>query len=275
MNRLVAVLMAVALTVSAARAANTIQLQIDGSTASASIQLPPDISVEFSLAFEQVSGLSAQNLGLTAGLVDPTDATLLARLPSGASIPAAFPVLIAVEPPATGSLSFTGVVAISIHTSNLLWTPGTPLRLLAAPLGGAFVDITSGTSAGSYRAGANKGGFSEFLVVSDLRAVDTVIAAKFNGLQSVLTRYSQTIPAGVRTTLQAQLDAAHSSYVASDPHGAADTMGTFAATVRDHSGTEIPDLWRASRDVADVAGELRSGAATLRYSLLLKASAGP
>ena len=196
-------LMAIVLAVSAANATDTVQIQIDQNTASASIQPTAGVSVDFSLTFEQVSGLTAQNLGLSAGVVNPTNAALVARLPQGTSIPAGLPVLIAVEPPSTGSLSFLGIVAISLHTTNLSWTPGTPLRLLAAPLGGKFVDITASTAAGSYRAGANKPGFSEFLVVADLRPIDTVIAEKLDGLQSKLTQYSASIPAVLEASLQA------------------------------------------------------------------------
>lgn len=267
-------LMAIVLAVSAANATDPVQIQIDQNTASASIQPTAGVSVDFSLTFEQVSGLTAQNLGLSAGVVNPTNAALVARLPQGTSIPAGLPVLIAVEPPSTGSLSFRGIVAISLHTTNLSWTPGTPLRLLAAPLGGKFVDITASTAAGSYRAGANKPGFSEFLVVADLRPVDTVIAEKLDGLQSKLTQYSASIPAALEASLQAQLDTARSAYVANDPRGAADAIGGFTATVQQHSGAEILDVWRAARDVANVAGELRSAAATLSYSLLLKANSG-
>lgn len=274
MGRTCAAVMAVFFAATMASAVDTVQIQIGQATASASIQLQPDFAVEFTLTFEQVSGLTAQNLGLSAGLVDPANVALLARLPHGASIPAAFPVLIAVEPPSTGSFSFDGVVAISLHTTNLSWTPGTPLRLLAAPLGGSFEDITSSTGSGSYRVGANKGGFSEFLVVSDLRTVDAVIAEKFERLRSTLARYSQTIPASVRASLQAQLDAAQASYGENDPAGAAEKIGTFATTVQQHAGAEIPNVWRASRDTSNVAGELRAGAATLKYSLLLTADSG-
>ena len=274
MKRILAGLMGVALAASATSATDPIAIQIGQRSASVFIQLPPNLSVDFSLAFEQVSGLTEQSIGLSAGFVDPTNAALLARLPQGASIPAAFPVLIAVEPPSIGPLSFTGVVAISLLTPNLVWTPGTPLRLFAAPLGGEFVDITSGTSAGSYRAGASKGGFSEFLVVSDLRAVDTVIAQKFDRLQSKLNQYALAIPASIKADLQARLEAARSSYVAGNPQHAALTIDGFAATVQQHGDTEIPNIWRASRDVTNIAGELRSGAATLSYSLGLKASSG-
>jgi hypothetical protein len=262
------------LAVPTAIVADSIQIDVAGNTATAAIELPNQISLDFTLTFEQVTNLSATNLGLTATLVDPANLALRSRLPQGSTIPAAFPVIVTVEPPAAGGLAFNGVVSIALHTVDLAWSPGTPLRLLAAPLGGAFVDITSSTGSGSYRAGANKGGFSEFLVVADLRTVDAVIADKFDRLQSTLTQNASSIPAALRTDLQSQLDAARSALSAGDPAGAASAIAGLAATVQQHSGTEIPDQWRASRDVVNVAGELRSAAATLSYSLLLKANSG-
>jgi hypothetical protein len=44
--------------------------------------------------------------------------------------------------------------------------------------------------------------------------------------------------------------------------------------VKQNSGAAIPDVWRSSRDVVNVAGDLRAGASTLKFSLLFKASGG-
>ena len=39
--------------------------------------------------------------------------------------------------------------------------------------------------------------------------------------------------------------------------------------MEDHSGSDIPEVWRAARDLDNVAGYLRAGADTLRFSLNL------
>jgi hypothetical protein len=49
-------------------------------------------------------------------------------------------------------------------------------------------------------------------------------------------------------------------------------VDAFAAEVQEHSGSDIPDVWRASGGVVNVAGYLRAGAGTLRFSLSLKSS---
>ena len=50
-------------------------------------------------------------------------------------------------------------------------------------------------------------------------------------------------------------------------------MRAFSRYVKDHSGEEIPDVWRANcSPVVNVAGLLRSAADTLRFSLNRKIS---
>jgi hypothetical protein len=249
-------------------------VEISGNRVTATIGLTGDVKANLELRFEQVLGLNVQNLGLSAKLIDPADLSLAARLPASSTVPVAFPVLISIDAPSTGSLAFSGVVAIDLHTHNLAYTPNTPLRLLAAESGKNFQDITASNSLGSYRTGANKGGFSEFLIVADLRPVNTVITEKFQRLQSKLTDNASSIAGPVLTALQSTLDAARASFLANDPLAAADKIQQFAELARQNAGSAIPDVWRSTRDIVNVAGDLRSGASTLKFSLLLKASGG-
>jgi uncharacterized protein DUF6689 len=249
-------------------------VEISENHVTALIELPGDLKADLNLSFEQALGLSAESLGLSARVIDPADLSLAARLPSSSSIPVGFPVLIAIEPPASGPLAFSGLVTIDLHTHNLAYTPNSPLRLLAAEAGKKFQDITVSTSLGSYRAGGAKGGFSEFLIVADVRPVNTVIAEKFQRLQSKLDDNASSIASAVLSTLQTALGAARTSYLANDALGAAEKTQQFADLVKQNSGAAIPDVWRSSRDVVNVAGDLRSGASTLKFSLLFKASGG-
>jgi uncharacterized protein DUF6689 len=249
-------------------------ITIAQNSVTASVQLPGDVTADLNLQFEQALGLTVESLGLSAKLVSPSDLGLAARLPTSASVPAGFPVLITIEAPSTGSLAFSGVVAIDLHTHNLTYTTNSPLRLFAAEAGTSFQDITGSTGLGSYRAGATKGGFSEFLIVADVRSVDTVIAEKFQRVQSVLDANASSIASAVLTTLRTTLSAARASYLASDALTASEKVEQFADTVKQNSGSSIPDVWRSARDVVNVAGDLRSGASTLKFSLLFKASGG-
>jgi hypothetical protein len=281
MRKVVVAFLFVALaSAAAARAQGISNLVISGNQVTATLDLP-GISADLTLTFEQVVGLSAANLGLSAQLVNPADsgyAALLARFPAPAAqlaasglatLPAAFPVLVRVQPPASGGLSFSGIQALEIHTHNLDLTANCPLRLFSAPAGGAFHDITSTMGIGSYRVRGSGGSFSEFVIVADTRPLATVVNLKFDALGNLLSTYGDAIPAPLLSDLTHQLQAARAFYQAGDNVNAANAVAGFADTVRRNSGTAIPDVWRASGDLPNVAGRLRAAAGTLSFSLSL------
>lgn len=233
------------------------------------------VSLDIELEFESVIGLSLSSLGLSADLIDPVDPNLLARLPVGRpiSIPAAFPVLLTIEPPSTGPLSFTGTYSLEIHTHNLSYQGLSPLRLLRSPLGGEFQDVTSLTAAGSYRARGTDGGFSQFLIGSDTTAVDSVIADKLARLGGELAVLCDLFATDIYDDLLAILDDIEWQWSNHQLAAAIDSVDDFVATIVEHSGgDEIPDVWRSSRDLTNVAGTLRGSALTLRFSLSQKAN---
>lgn len=271
MQKLAILLLTGALLAIPLRAQAPIEIVVDGNEAVAEIELPGGIEAELTLTFESVVGLTAANLGITASTVLPSNPSLLARLPQepGLSIPSAFPVLITVSPPLSGGLSMSGVVGIDLYTDALDFTAGPIFRLFAAPDGGNFVDITDSVGAGSYRAGGRKGGFSDFLIVADLRSASGVIETKFGRLAALLESHELAMSAAAYDRLSSLLDSALTLYAAGDRSGAADQVEAFAAEVQRRSGNEIPDVWRSSRDLINVAGELRGAAATLRFSLRL------
>lgn len=255
-----------------ATATGIAEITIDGNEVRAEIELPGDIGADLTLRFEQVVGLSVANLGLSADLVSLTDPSLLSRLPSGVSIPAGFPVLITIEPPATGGLSFSGLVTLAIHTHELAFTAGCPLRFFAAPLGGSFTDFTAGMGTGSYRARGARGSFSEFLILADTRQIDPVIRAKFARLGSLLDTYESQIATTVFDDLTDLFVDARQAYRGGNLRAAVGYLEDFNDAVEQNSGSSIPDVWRSARDLDNVAGELRSEAETLQFSLRLKAS---
>jgi hypothetical protein len=233
------------------------------------ISLPGGISADLTVSFENVTGLSPAHLGVTSQLVSPLNLGLLSRLPDLTAILSSFPVLLRIEPPAGGGLSFTGIAEVQLHTHNLLYFPGTPLRLYAAPLGGAFTDMTDDMGPGSYRVSGSRGGFSEFLIVADLTPVHQVILNKYDRLSQILTDNAGAISAPVLADLTSGLASSRAHYVAGDTAAAISDLDLFITTVEDHSGADIPDVWRATHDVVDVAGLLRAGGRTLRFSLNL------
>jgi len=100
----------------------------------------------------------------------------------------------------------------------------------------------------------------------------TVIDEKFNRVQAQLDGNAGAIAPSVLASLRTQIRAARTAYDAGNATTAAERVDQFVETVRQNSGAAIPDVWRSARDVVNVAGQLRSEAATLKFSLLLKAS---
>jgi hypothetical protein len=245
---------------------------ISGSSISLNVSVLGGYDADLTLSFEDVQGLTLSNLGLSVHLVSLTDSTLLARLPS--SVVPALPLLLRIEPPATGTLSFEGIATLELHTEDLQFTAGTPLRLFSAPLNGTFKDITAENGAGSYRTRGTTGGFSEFLIVSDTRSLSSVIALKFDKLEDLLEEYEGDMPGSVYDDLEEILADAETAYAGGSTNQAIQEIDDFLELVEDRSGTDIPDVWRAARDLDNVAGYLRAGAETLRFSLRLKRALG-
>jgi hypothetical protein len=244
-----------------------------GNELRAGISLPGGIAADLSISFEQVEGLSPANLGVTAELVSLLDAELLGRLADAlgsVSLTSAFPVLLTIEPPAAGGLSFSGVVSISLHTHNLLYLPNSPLRIFAASAGGPFHDITESMGPGSYRCRSREGDFSEFLIVVDLRPVGGVIEKKLDRLAGILAENAALIAAPVLAELTDLVAEIRAANAAGNKTAAIAKVDELLAVVQLHSGSGIPDVWRSARDVVNVAGRLRAAAETLRFSLSLK-----
>ncbi len=259
-----------------AGAATDIPLTIAGNTATGHVDLPGGIAADLTITFDSASGLSATAIDASAGLVNPLDVGLLLRLPAtGAAIPLEFPVLLRIEPSASSTLSFHGVMSVELHTPNLDLRADLPLALFSAPTGGTFSDVSASEAPGSYRVAGSKGTMSEYLIIVDTRPVDGVISGKFSALQSVLNANAGSMPPAVLAGLQARLTNARSLYQSGQTAAARDEVGRFDSDVRTQSGAAIPDLWRAHDTLVDVAGLLRSGAETLTFSLNRKLSGSP
>jgi hypothetical protein len=225
------------------------------------------------VSFDNVSGLSLSALGVGVNPVSLLDTTLRSRLPSGVTIPLGLPILIHVEPPSTGGLVFNGITTLQFQTLSLLF-PSTSPRMYGATNGGNFTDMTTTLKSvnldTSYRVIGTRGGFSEFLIVSDPRPVDTVIGEKLDRLDQILADNGSAISAPAAADLAAELATTRADVAAGNPAAAVTDLDAFLATVAAHSGTDIPDVWRATRDLTDVAGLLTAGAQTLQFSLRVK-----
>lgn len=266
-------------------------VDIVGDSAHATISLLDEHGATFEaeaiIDFHAPQNLSRESLNLTAELFDPADPAIAGRMPAGIQPTADFPMIVTVEPPVvnwlfrsgfeagqspTGSLSFRDAYDFELHTHHLVYAPGSPYRLLKAPVGGDFVDITSDVLSGSTRARGRGGAFSQFMIGVDERlqllvALDKLIALDARLLTAVLDDLLRLDLVGllvqVNTALLVPLLGCQNAQA---------PLAEFRAEVDKNAGTGIANAWRAERDLANDAGELESLAATLQFTLLRCAS---
>jgi hypothetical protein len=227
---------------------------------------------EVILTFDDSLGLNAGSLGVSARLVDVSDPALLSRLPDGSlnQLDPSFPLMVTIEPPTLGGLSFQRTVRVEVHTHALAYAAGSQLRLFKAPLNGSFRDITDEIAPGSVRARGTTGGFSQFLVLTDLRPTSNVVADKFTRLQSLIAQ----LPLSERGPLQVSADTAQSALDQGQYGDALAALDQLRARVAARAGTAIPSQWRATRDTDNQAGELLAATATLSFSIAFQRDFG-
>jgi hypothetical protein len=274
--KLARILGAVLLSAAPAAADTVVPLTISGNGATATIALPGGLGADLGITFENVVGLNPAALEVSVHVVVPLLDPILPRLlAAGGKVPVGLPLVIKIEPTETSALSFQGVASIDLHTHNLTLNPLVPLSLFSASNGGPFRDITKSEGIGSYRVGGSTGGFSEFVIVLDLRRIDPVIRGKFDALSALLDTHGGSIDPATLAALETRLATARSHYNAGALVAAITEVGAFGADVQAASGTAIPDVWRANDPLVNVAGQLRSAAETLKFSLARKQSGSP
>lgn len=274
MNRLLSSLACALLLGPAAVGAQSLPLDVDVSGNTATVRVGPETAplADVSLDFDQASGLSVASLGLGASTVSPTAPSLLARLPSTqVSIANGLPVLLTVEPPSLGGLAFDRRVHVEVHTHLLTYATGSRFRLFKSPLNGAFRDVTAAVEPGSVRTRGTTGGFSQFLVVLDLRPTDVVVDQKITWLRDQLA----LLPAPEAAPLHDRIDEVELALAIDDHAAAIAAIDTARARVANRAGTHIPDTWSANATTSNIAGELLSGLDTLAFSIGYLRDYGP
>lgn len=218
------------------------------------------------LRFDEAFDIDLENpagLGFSAHLIDPDD--FVNRLPADTFIPDDFPVLIKINP--AGGQSFSSSFSLEVITDNLRFVGESPLRLFKAPNGGNFADTTESFGVGSYRVRGFSGSFSEFVIVSDQRPIDSILTSKFDGLEAFLDTHTSDIPQSVRNLF----NQARSEFENDEPGLAMETLDDFVDAV-DANRITIPAVWLPNSSVVNVAGTARSLARSLHFSLVLKDS---
>lgn len=242
-----------------------VSVTVVGNVATAQIGSPTNPIAELTLSFDDASGLTPASLGIRAATIDITDPALLSRLPDPrlVRLDSALPLLVTVEPPATGGLSFRRSGRFELHTHALTYSLGSNYRVFKAPIGGQFRDTTEEIAQGSVRARSRYGGFSQFVIAADLRETSTVVAEKIASLRARVA----TLSASEQPAFNAQLDTVESAVARADYATALAAIDLISDRAQARAGNGLLDEWRATHDADNQAGELLAGAATLKFSV--------
>lgn len=242
-----------------------VAVEVNGQVATVRVGAATAPVADLTLTFDDATNLTPANLGVSAQMVNPSSMALLSRLPDAQLLrpDASFPLLVTIEPPPAGGLALNRTVRVEVHTHALVYSAGSSYRLFKAPLNGQFRDITDEIAPGSVRARGTTSGFSQFLVLTDLRQSDAVVAEKFSALRGVLA----TLAASERAPLEALLDDAELAVASADFVSAGNALDAFRARVSARAGNGIAQQWRAGGVLANPAGSLLAGAVTLKFSV--------
>lgn len=240
-----------------------VRVAVSGNVAKVDIGPPGAQIADMTLTFDGASGLTPANLGVSAELVSPTNPGLLARLGDTlTSLDASFPLLITVEPPA-GGLSLQRVVNVEVHTHALPYVYGSSYRLFKASLNEGFRDITTQVAQGSVRARGTTGGFSQFLVLADVRPTGLVALEKLGRLEARIA----LLPDAEAVPLEARRAAAEQAFRDGRYDDALAHLDALAARVSQRAGSAIPQVWTAGGGSQNHAGELLAGIGTAKFSI--------
>jgi len=242
-----------------------VSVNVVGNVATAQIGNPTNPIAELTLSFDDASGLTPASLGIRASTIDITDPNLLARLPDPrlVRLDSALPLLVTIEPPATGGLRFRRSGRFELHTHALAYSLGSNLRVFKAPIGGQFRDTTEEIAQGSVRARSRYGGFSQFVIATDLRETGAVVSEKIATLRARVA----SLPASEQPAFTAQLDTVESAVARQDYATALAAIDLISDRAQARAGNGLLDEWRATHDADNQAGELLAGAATLKFSV--------
>ncbi len=225
------------------------------------------------LTFDSPVGLSAQNLNISARIVDPNDPALRARLPGGnlVTVEPDFPIMVSVSPP-SGGLEFLNAAQVELYTTDLSYTANTTYRLYKAPAGGLFFDLTEDVLPGSIRCRSRTGSFSDFVMVSDQRSAYEAAMDKYAFLDARVD--DDDVDPATRALLQLDLDESYEEFLEGDYEDAREELDDLELRVDAAAGITVPNRWRAAGDLDNVAGSLEGEAAALDFQLRRLAASG-
>jgi len=254
---------------------------VDGRKFKADICLPdPNGGADFEMSFDlefhddpanpgDLQNLTVPCVGFSVSVLDATAiANVRSRLPDPVNqgVDPALPLRVVIEPPGGCGLVFEDEYDAEFDATNLVFNPASPYRLMKAPVGGAFEDITNVVDAGSVRARGCGGTFSEFVLVRDqAQNYTSELIAAFAGLASVID--DAAVGPTARATLGTDHHVSRSAFEA----------GNFSAAIAglddltEHSGIlggpALPNRWRSARDLVNLEGDIVARSNHMKFLL--------
>ena len=120
------------------------------------------------------------------------------------------------------------------------------------------------------RARGTYGGFSQFLILIDLRPTGMVIDEKILRLRNRVA----LLPAALQPAYTALLDDTEDALDGNDYPAAIAAVDGIRSLAQSQGGTTLSNEWRADHSTTNHAGELIAGAATLRFSVVYQRDYG-
>lgn len=253
---------------------------VDGRKFKADICLPNPNGPDFEMGFDLEFHLDPENPGSLQNLTVPCvgfsveilDAAAIANVesrlpdPLNQSIDPALPLRVTIEPPVACGLEFEDDYDAEFDADNLVWNPQSPYRLMKAPIGGSYRDITAQVIAGSVRARGCGGTFSEFVLIIDtVQDYASESVAAFADLGATLA--SAAIGPTASTTLGNDSGVSQAAFAAGNYAEAIarlDDMDEHCGTL---GGPALPNRWRSARDLENLEGEVVSRSGHLKFLL--------
>ena len=252
------------------------EVEVHGNQYFARIETSPSsYEAIIALSFEDPTtsgGITVDSLNISATEVDPTDPALRARLPAGFFVPARFPVVIQVDQGTVPGeeIEFKGSYNLELLTSHIDFRANSPWRLLKAPNGGAFEDISLSIGLGSFRVLGKSGSFSEFVIAADLRPQFSSIGVKVQSIQDLLDANDGVdIVHATYLVLDAQLNLVRTAFLAENYVLAMQRAEIMFETVADEAEVGNIDNTYVDESDGSLAGVLLGKIDSMAFSFEL------
>jgi hypothetical protein len=243
-------------------------VSINGNVLKAKLQVTSLIEVDLVVEFEKSIGLSANNIDISASLVDVNSSSVTNRINvDDIKVIPSFPVVISITPKVNSGFGFEGLASVEIYTKSIDYNVAMPARLFRSHDNGNFEDITSMVSAGSIRARGNTGSFSDFMILLDERSNVDMIEDTFSQLNQLFNQHSDKVLQILGMSIQTSIISLQQALLMSDFATALELTESLISLTESATGDQMSNVWRSSNDLINMQGELLTRLKTLRFSL--------